>query len=138
LGLGASSGPSRLSGSDQSHGCESIGEHRQEENHAVNATNTITGSLLSRSPTFPTGAVNPGNVNLGGVLLARSPTFPTGSLNVPGDTLTGILLTRSPTFPIGILIFTHPGAGLSRGTGPVVASRGTGRRPVMAGSSRPW
>ncbi len=63
---------------------------------------TITGTLLARSPTFPTGAVNPGNVDLDGLLLARSPTFPTGAVNAT-NTLTGILLARSPTFPTGVV-----------------------------------
>ena len=103
---------------------------------AANATNTITGTLLSRSPTFLTGTVS-SVITITGLLLSRSPTFPTGSVD-QGETINGILLARSPTFPIGILIFTHPGASLSRGTGPRVASQGTGRRPVLAGSSRPW
>ena len=61
---------------------------------------TITGSLLSRSPTFPTGAANPGNVNLGGVLFSKSGSFPAGSVNAT-NTLGGVLLSRSPTFPVG-------------------------------------
>ncbi len=104
---------------------------------SVNATNTLTGTLLSRSPTFPTGTITAGAVTLTGTLLSRSPTFPIGSVD-QGETITGILLARSPTFPIGVIIFTFPGAGLGRGTGPRVTNRGTGRRPVLVGSSRPW
>ena len=99
-------------------------------------TRILAGVLLSRSGTFPTGSLDATHT-ITGTLLSRSPTFPTGTVS-KGETITGILLTRSPTFPIGVIIFTFPGAGLSRGTGPAVASRGTGRRPVLVGSSRPW
>ena len=56
---------------------------------------TVTGSLLARSPTFPTGAANPGNVTLTGVLLARSPTFPTGSVDAT-NTITGYSPVSAP------------------------------------------
>ena len=104
---------------------------------SLNATNTITGTLLSRSPTFPIGTITAGAVTLTGTLLSRSPTFPIGSVD-QGETITGILLARSPTFPIGVIIFTFPGAGLGRGTGPRVTNRGTGPRPVLVGSGKPW
>ena len=63
---------------------------------------TITGVLLARSPTFPTGAVNPGNVTTVGTLLTRSGTFPTGSVQA-SNTVIGLLLSRSPTFPTGTI-----------------------------------
>ena len=64
------------------------------------AAQTVTGSLLSRSPTFPTGVVTPGNVTVTGILLSRSPDFPIGAANAT-NTIDGVLLSRSPSFPTG-------------------------------------
>ena len=83
---------------------------------AVNATNTLTGVLLARSPTFPTGTVS-SEITLAGVLLTRSPTFPTGTVTPGPVTVTGLLLARSPTFPTGAVTLIvvgqiHPDAPL--------------------------
>ena len=67
---------------------------------------TITGSLLARSPTFPTGVVTGSDVTITGLLLARAPTFPTGAVNAT-NTLDGVLLSRSPTFPTGSVNATN-------------------------------
>ncbi len=63
---------------------------------------TVGGSLLSRSPTFPTGSVNPGNVTTVGTLLSRSPTFPTGTVSSE-ISIGGVLLSRAPSFPTGVV-----------------------------------
>jgi hypothetical protein len=64
------------------------------------ATQALTGSLFGRAPTFFTGAVAPGSVDLAGSLFQNTPTFPTGAVTSTYP-LTGTLFESDPTFNQG-------------------------------------
>lgn len=63
------------------------------------ATQTLTGSLFTATPTFPTGEII-GPKTLNGVLFQKTPTFPTGVLS-GGSVLLGAEFTKAPTFFVG-------------------------------------
>jgi hypothetical protein len=65
----------------------------------IQASQTLTGILFTRAPTFPTGAAQPENT-LVGILFARAPTFPTGDV-LNTQIISGLVFAKAPTFPTG-------------------------------------
>jgi hypothetical protein len=70
----------------------------------LTSTYTLAGTLFTKTPTFPTGGLS-GTYTLGGSTFQRTGTFPQGSLTQDGgsQTLTGTTFQRAPTFPQGSL-----------------------------------
>ena len=60
----------------------------------------LDGTLFTKAPTFPTGALSAGSVTSTGTLFTKAPTFPTGTVT-GGTILAGTLFTTAPTFPTG-------------------------------------
>ncbi len=59
---------------------------------------TLLGVLFNRPPSFITGVVTPGNVTLSGVLFARPPSFIAGQVNM---SFQGVVFNRPPSFIFG-------------------------------------
>lgn len=70
---------------------------------------TLSGTLFTKAPTFPTGVVTPGAVTLSGSLFTKAPTFPQGVVSLVSgpQTLNGVLFTKAPTFFTGTLAATY-------------------------------
>lgn len=77
-------------------------------------TQSLTGALYSKAPTFFTGVVTPGAVALtGSAIYAKTPTFFTGSVTAGANSLAGTLYSKTPTFFVGTVT---PGAVALTGT----------------------
>lgn len=60
-------------------------------------------NVFVKAPTFFTGTVTLGAVDLAGVLYVNTPTFFTGAVDLSAgtQTVTGVLFVKAPTFPTG-------------------------------------
>lgn len=102
----------------------------------VSGTQGLTGTLFSKTPTFPQGAIAPGAVGLAGTVFTRTPTFPQGAVT-SSYPLTGNVFSKTPTFPQGAITTTYPLTGnvfTKAGTFPTGAITGDGNQQDLTGT----
>lgn len=72
----------------------------------VTSTRNLAGTLFTKAPTFSAGSVTRGAVALTGTLFTKAPTFSAGAV-IPDQPLTGTLFVEAPTFQTGALSATY-------------------------------